>query len=423
MAKKLLSVSVILLALVCCQLGLTGQELYHTPLAGEEFETIFWGKHIKIPARDRTEVLALSVGSSFYIPEIGNQPAVPFAALYYHKYWEEEKRNLRAVMVGVVNTIDFADGSWNDKGWEMLLHWENFTIPFPRAEIIEEEEIEESEIYWGQLRGGVGLGWRMPVYPYHYDNDLRVQLFYQPGYLYIRRSSKTGDDVILPPNTVVHQLHLLFRYDAFDRNLLELPHRGWASGIDITLGRREHWADHQFGPGVTFTRHNTRDYLRLTAYAVAAFDLPFLSERHRLLMYAHGGWSRKKNWDRFSAFRLGGGPFSSEAGDLQRHPFPGALFDQFIVESYFLLTLEYRVEVFFFLFLHLRGTLGWGRVATLDANANLLVTSMVGEAFSIGITTGFFLHSMFYLEYAYDNRVIRYSDSGHGFLVVWSKQF
>lgn len=396
---------------------------YRTPLAGEALETTFAGEKIQIPPRDRRELLALNVGSSFLTPKIGGNFAVPFAALYYQKYWEDDHRRFRAIVTGLVNYLNFADGTWNDRGWEVLLQWENYTIPFPRAEILNDEKIEDSEIYWGHVLGSIGLGFRVAVPPYHYDNDFRAQLLYEAGYLYIDRSSHTGDDVILPPSTPFHELHLRLRYDAFDRNLLELPHRGWAAGMDLSMGRRDRWSDHQFSPLITFTREDTRDYLRITAYAVAALAIPFVSERHRLLLSAHGGWSKENNWDRFSAFRIGGGPSPSESNDLARHPFPGAVFDQFIAERYLILTMEYRLELTFFFFLHVRGTVGWGRIAGLDNEYYLDVESLFGHAFSAGITSGFFWNSVLYFEYAYDHHVIRRAQDGHAFLVSWGIAF
>lgn len=396
-------------------------ESYHTPLAGAALDIEIAGEKLNIPAHDRRHILAVNLGTALFFPRIGNHTGVPFFALYYKGQWEDDRRRARAVVTGVVNYVDFEDGSWNNNGWEVLGHWENYTIPFPTTEIVEGEEIKFSEIYWGHFLGGLGIGWRAPVYPYHCDNDFRWQIWYEPGFIYSRRSSNTGPEVQLPPDTPLHQLHLRVRLDTFERNILELPHRGWACGIDFTLGRREHWADHQFTKDITFSRENTRDFLRLTSYVMTAVGIPSLSERHRLLFSCYAGWSPAKNWDRFSALRIGGGPSPSESNDLSRNPFPGALFDQFIVERYLIMNIEYRLEIMFFLYLHLRGTFAWGKVASLDDGNRLSMLKGTAQAFSCGITSGFIWDSLIYLEYAYDHGVVRPNDQGHGFLISWAK--
>ncbi len=48
---------------------------YHTPLAGEPLHTVFMGKALDIPARDRGHVTALILGGEFYTPKQGIPPA------------------------------------------------------------------------------------------------------------------------------------------------------------------------------------------------------------------------------------------------------------------------------------------------------------------------------------------------------------
>lgn len=394
---------------------------YRTPLAGDSLDVEIAGEIVHIPAQERRHVWALCVGNTFFEPGIGDTSFVPFAALYCRQQSSDDRRRFRAVLSGFVNYLDFADGTWNDNGIEFIANWENYTVPFPSAEIIYGEEVEDSEIYWGHFLGGLGVGWRTPVFPFHCDNECIVQLFYEPGYFYARESSKTNPDAELPPDTFIHQFHFHTRLDAFDRNIVELPHRGFAGGVDVIFGRRDSWADHRFSQKIAFEREDTRDYLRLTAYLVAAFGAPVLSERHRFLFSCHGGWSPPGNLDRFSALRLGGGPNPSESSDMARSPYPGALFDQFIMERYLLLTLEYRLELFFFMYAHVRGTLGWGRVAGLDSEDRFTIDSTSSQSFSVGLTSGFLWDSLIYLEYSYDNGVVRPNDHGHAILISWSK--
>lgn len=410
-------------------------EKYRTPLAGQPWEaSISGGKihlvpvspgfsieemRVPIAARDRTNVAAINVGLNIFSPDIGDTCSTPFAAFYYRRHWQESRRRLRLVASGLVNYIDFAEGSWNQQGLELLLNFENSNIPFGTNEIVDGKDADFLEIEKGFVRSALGIGWRTPIAPYHVDNDFRIQLFYQPGYLYSKTSDKTGPGVMLPPDTFEHRLWLRLRFDSFDRNLMELPHRGFAWGTDFVIGRRDRWADHQFSPVFAFTREDTRDYLQVMGYATLAMPVPFLSERHRLLVSTHGGWSPSHNWDRFSAFRIGGGPPPSETDDLARQPFPGALFDQFIAEKYLLVSTEYRLELNFYLYLHVRGTLVWGNFGLLETDKLDVVD--FGSALSIGITSGFLWDSVVYLEYSLDDGFIRQGSSGHAVMLNWAK--
>jgi hypothetical protein len=127
--------------------------------------------------------------------------------------------------------------------------------------------------------------------------------------------------------------------------------------------------------------------------------------------------------DRFSSFRAGAGPFPNETNDLYRVPYPGALYNTFPVTDYMVTTLEYRLELLFFLYLHLRGTFAWGanRPDFSNDELKLRFTGSDGEAFSVGLTSAFFNDSQLYLEYAYDNKFLRNGSSGHSFTVLWSK--
>jgi hypothetical protein len=89
-------------------------------------------------------------------------------------------------------------------------------------------------------------------------------------------------------------------------------------------------------------------------------------------------------------------------------------------------TLEYRFELLFFMYLHLRATLAWGANRPDYSGAEglqLELSSADGEAFSVGLTTGFFYDSQLYLEYAYDNNFLRNGTSGSSFMLLWSKSF
>ena len=147
------------------------------------------------------------------------------------------------------------------------------------------------------------------------------------------------------------------RYDGMRRNILELPHKGIAAGFDLEYTYRDKWAD--FGgapPNVVFTKSNTQDYTQFTGYVTAVGGIPGLSEKNRILVSYHGGTTDKSSVDRYNAFRISGGPLPGESDDLSRVDYPGTMFGLIPVANYNMVAVEYRRELTFFMYLHLRGT-------------------------------------------------------------------
>ena len=288
-----------------------------TPLAGKPYQTVFWGHDVKIPARNRDDVRALTLGVTGYAPHSGGDTVLPIAALYWRKEWDSWwTRNVIGLFV---NELDLAKGYGR---FQLLGHLENNTIPTADCNVKDGNEVKASSVIWGTASGWLGMGYRVPVAPWQTDNDLRLQLFYHAGYFYDKRTHDTGDSVRLPPNTFQHGLRVRARYDGLLRNIMELPHQGVAWGGDLELTRRDNWSDSTFG-GLVFSRSDTRDYLKFSGYVIAASAIPGLSDRHRFIGYLHGGVSPMGKLDRFSAFRIGGGPFPNESDDLYRLPYPG----------------------------------------------------------------------------------------------------
>jgi hypothetical protein len=399
---------------------------YRTPRAGEAYDTQVFGQHVHVPARDRTRTLALSLGALSFTPQVGDQSVVPFAALYASLYGRE--RRFRAVVSGLVDEADYAEHLVS--GLEGLLHFENDTIPFPTTEIVDGKDLSFSALTWGYTALWGGLGWRVRVPPAGVDNDLRLEVFYQARYYYFASAHDTDPALGVPPDTYVHGVRVRLRLDMITRNIFEMPHEGFALGFEGEFVRRDRWED--YGPlypdgSHQFLERDTRDYTRLAGYVVVACGIPFLSERHRLIAQVHAGWAPRRDLDRFSAFRIGGGPQPTEASDLARGPYPGAMFDQFIALSGIVTTIEYRVELLFFLYLHLRATYAWGKIPTYHGTAGppgpVKFTSRGGTSASAGITSGFFWNSSIYVEYAYDTGTVRANRDGHTVMFMWSKSF
>jgi hypothetical protein len=397
-------------------------EEYRTPRAGEKTVIEVFGRKIEIPERDRSRLLAISLGISYFSPKVGDERFYPFGAFYYRNNWVKNRRRLRSVIAGLYNEIEYYEGTWNDSGLEAVAMWENQTLPIPSAEVIEGHRLDDTEIYWGYLRGGIGIGWRRVIPPYHVDNDLRVMVLYEPGYLYFKRADETGPDFVIPPDIFEHRIHIRFRADGMERNLLGLRHAGWAGGVDAVFGRRDRWRDHCYNGQLL--RRNTRDYVTLTSYITLALGIPGLSERHRVVLTCHLGWAPDENLDRYSALRLGGGPIGDESEALSRHPIPGATFDEYLADRYAYGTAEYRFEVFPFLFLFLRGTFGYIRRCQIDENKVIRADDDHFAAVDTAVMSGFLWDSVLCVKYAYDWGVVRTERrGGHNVILSWSKSF
>jgi hypothetical protein len=389
---------------------------YHTPLAGEPTRQELFGRTTDIERRNRDNASALLLGATAFTPPLAEDRLLPFGAIYWKHRWDATR--FRGIFSLLVNEVDLSE-TFGD--WQLLGHLDNNTLPFAQTEIAGGQTVLRTSIVFGTVNGRVGAGLRLPVAPFQADNDLRIQLFYQGGYLYSARTSDSGPNVVLPPDTLVHGPLLRVRYDGLRRNLMELPHLGVAAGMDAEFARRDSWSDANYG-GATFTRDETRDYFKLSGYLKAATGIPGLSERNRLLFNFYGGFAPYGTLDRFSSFRIGGGLLPSETDDLYRQVYPGAMFNQFPVAEYLIGSAEYRRELLAFLYLHLRATNGWvNRQIFTTRRLKLLENS--GEAFSAAITSAFFWNSGLSLEYAYDTSVLRNGQAGSTITVVWAKGF
>ncbi|HPX60736.1 MAG TPA: hypothetical protein PLN25_03070 [Deltaproteobacteria bacterium] len=390
---------------------------YRTPLAGEPFRTEVFGHKVEIERRDRANTAAISLGGTLYTPAVGSTDALPIAALY----WRKETGHYRSRLIFSVFYNEWDGALKGNRGVEYLAHLENYTDPFPQEELIGGRSIKSTSAVWGYGTGWLGVGYRTPVAPFQSDNDLRVQLFCTLKYLYNSRTGDTGTDVHLPPDTWENGVRLRIRYDGLRRNLMELPHEGIAWGGDLEWSRRMRWSDSNYG-SLQMKQSDTQEYAKLSGYGVAAMPVPFLTDRDRLVASVYGGFSPHESLDRYSGFRIGGGPFPNESDDLWRTPYPGALFNQFTVADYVVGNLEYRRELLFFLYLHLRGTVAWIN-RDYQHGGMIRFSQDRGEAFSVGLTSGMPWDSSLYLEYSQDFGILRNGTAGSGLMLLWSKAF
>jgi hypothetical protein len=389
---------------------------YHTPLAGEPFHTVFMGEKIDVPGQDRAHVTALTLGGTFYSPKQGNTAYAPIAALYLKQVWEDSRT--RDVISIFVNDLEY-DKSFGNV--ELVCRFENDTIPGGQTEVMNNQEIKSSSLEWGTLFASFGPGLRYRVAPFQVDNDLRIQILGRVGYFYAKRTSDTGPNELIPPDTMVYGGKLRGRYDEMRRNILELPHKGFATGFDLDDMHWEKWSATNTVGSAALTEVNTRDYLQFSGYVMDVVGIPGMSEKNRVLFSFHGGTADKKSVDRFNAFRIGGGPLPGETDDLSRPDYPGTMFNEILVADYALANLEYRRELTFFMYLHVRSSFIWAsQMALSDAN-QVMFKSRNGQAATVGLDTGFLWNSEIYLAYSWDSGFIRNGKPGSGLIFTWNK--
>ncbi len=255
-----------------------------------------------------------------------------------------------------------------------------------------------------------------------------LALLYEPGYLWFAGSSEASPNFKVPTDTYEGRLHFRLRVDALDRNLLELPHRGFSLGGDVIYGHRAHWEP--WG-GVVFLpppdAATERDWLAASAYAVAAGPVPLVdSERHRLIAELYGGLG--KNLDRFSAFRLPGRPTGYEWEALSRPILPGVAFNElFPQQEYGIVNLTYRYEVLFFVYPYVRGT--WAildrPLFQPDGSVRNEINSLT--AVGAGIVSGAPWKSQIEINYSYNFDMWHSVDSQtvpgrNAFFILWAKE-
>jgi len=407
----------------CLCMALSGEALadddgYETPLAGREFDTVFMGKPVHIPPRDRSTVSALTLGGAYGIPKVGDTHGLPIVDIFLKRFWADSRT--RDMISIFVNDLEYDHGRGPV---ELVARFENITLPVARTEVLNNKEIKQSSLYWGTLLGSLGPGLRFPVPPYEIDNDLRLQFLGTVGYFYAKRTSDTAPDAVPPPDTMLFGGKIRGRYDGIIRNLLELPHQGVAAGFDLDFIHRDRWADFHTLSGTVFTKGHTRDYLQLAGYVTAVGGIPGTSEKNRFLVNFHAATASTKSIDRFNAFRISGGPFPTETDDLYRPDYEGTMFNDLLAANYLLASLEYRRELAFFAYLGIRASYITAALATLSDTNEVRFEGKDGVAASVNLDTGFLWDSALHIAYSWDFGFVRYGRPGSGIILTWSKEF
>ncbi len=389
------------------------QEPDRTLRAGEAFRAPLFGSVIERPARDRRDVAAWDLGFATS-PGLDDGDTLPLASIYLWQH-PDDRHLFRALLSGVANELLYAEAIGDD-GAEWLATFESFTWPAASGEWIDGQIDDREELAWGYVRPGLGLGWRRQVGPAQ-DNLFAADLVGEAGALYFGRGDKTAATFATPDSTLELRLHGKLRLDQLERNLLELPHAGFAGGADGIFGHRAHasdWGD------PTIERHDgdrTRNYGLLTGYAFAIGGVPGIaSERHRLVGALHVGLG--DGVDRFSAVRIGGGP-DTRGGEYEltaRPVLPGAAPGEYFPDDYALAYAGYRYEPAFFAFVDVGVTVGrLDRDRLAGAGRERRADTMT--ALSARLSTGFLGSTRLQVLGAYDFDAVRHGEQG-AFAVV-----
>jgi len=398
-----------------------------TPLAGESFQTEVLGEPVTVRARDRKAVTAASFGVQYLHDGPSFYQMLPFGALYVWRNSDDEKQRFRGTFSGAVNDLAMNVGSLSSSGWELRLTFNNMIIPLGRSEYVEGQIIPDVELEWNYVFAGFGLAYRKLLSPGQQDNALEMSLTYEPGYRWFKGSKSTSPNFVVPTDTYEGRVHARMRRDALERNLMELPHRGYAFGGDFFYGHRSRW--HSWGGGIFDPpdANREREYLMGSVFAVTASGIPFVdSERHRLITSFYGGIGR--NLDRFSTFRLPGRPTGYEWEALALPMLPSVAFNELFPRRYGIAHLEYRYEAFFFMYPYIRGS--WGLIEQPRFQPDGRVRNQMDSlpALSGGIVSGAPWRSQVEINYSYNFGIFsdhiggQPSPGRHGLFVFWSKQ-
>ncbi len=385
----------------------------YTPLAGQSYKGTILGYKVTVRPRNRRSETAWDIGAALAKPVAEGSAVLPIGSIYLWRH-PDDFRLFRARLTVFDNNLFLSRSPAAIRPLEWVATFENYTVPFPQAQLVDGTALKSQELLWGYAMAGFGIGYRRQVYPGKQDNMLALDLTAEPGYLFFGRGSRTAQDFVAPGDTFEVRGHLQFRLDELVRNILELPHRGIAAGADIIYGHRLKWS----GWGINGYETGGRDYYLFTGYLVAAGGVPGLhSGRHRLIGALHGGSGI--GLDRFSVQRIGGGlnPMGEEYGSTWRPVLPGAVLQEFFPKRYIIATGEYRWEPVFFMYLGLNASAAWlDRLRMEDG----WPVDKDGFFSSLGarLTTGFLLHTRLQLAYNYNFSVIRKGRYGGGEIVV-----
>ncbi|MDQ2971107.1 MAG: hypothetical protein M3R34_08205 [Acidobacteriota bacterium] len=411
-------------AVACAAGGTCLAEEDRTPRAGEAYSGTVFGRLISAPALDRRVVTDVNLSIDVIPDALEKRRFVPTGGVLLWRNRGEEHGRLRAVLSGLYDDVRWDAAPAGRRG--LALTFFNETLPWDRSEYVQAVRVSGADLQRYQVRAGAGVGWRRAIAPGNQDNAVEIGLTLEPGALFFSSGTRTSPDFQIPRDVFEGRIHLRFRLDGLERNILELPHAGWAAGLDGVAGQRAGWRS--WGGGVFGVQSGAagRRWDRIEGWGLAAFGTPGASrERHRWIASAYAGIG--SHLDRFSAFRLGGGSNAGDWESLSTPIIPAAAYEELFPSRYGLVNLEYRYQALFFLYLQLKGTLAWVEQPRFTPDRTGVSSRMRPlHGITAGVTSGFLWSSEIEVNGAYNFGLERQKDGrprkgGRSFLVSWTK--
>ncbi|MEP6770038.1 MAG: hypothetical protein ABJC61_15295 [Acidobacteriota bacterium] len=395
-----------------------------TPRAGEPYSATVFGSIVAAPAVDRRLVTDAYVSLAAIPDDLEKRRLVPAAGILVWRNRGGRHGLLRAALSGLYDDVRWEPGPEGVSS--LALTFFNDTLPWDRSEYVQGVRIAGADLERHQIRAGAGIGWRRTIRPGLQDNMIEAALTVEPGVLLFSRGSRTDADFRVPRDVFEGRVHLRLRADSLERNILELPHAGWAAGLDGLIGERAGWES--WGGGVFGAANGSRDrrWQRVEAWGLAAFGTPGAPrERQRWIASAYVGIGSRL--DRFSAFRLGGGSNAGDVESLSTAIVPAAAADELFPSRYGLVNLEYRYQAVFFLFFQLKGTLAWVEQPQFGPGGSGVFRRVRPlNGITAGLTSGFLWSSEIEVNAAYNFGLERPKDGrprkgGRSVFVSWIK--
>jgi hypothetical protein len=382
---------------------------YRTPRVGEGVRASLFGEPLELAPRDRRSLRVWQLGFAAAVDADDNE-FEPLPTLYF---WEhpDDGHLVRAVVAGIYNQVTWAAGSGS--GGESMLTFESYTPLSANGELVDGQVADGEKLFWGYVRGGIGIGTRSRAAPFGQENMFAANVLLEPGLLYFGRGDKTDPNYQVPDSTPELRLRGLLRYDGIERNLLVLPHAGVAFGADAVFGYR--FESDDWGLPGTEMHSSNHHYAEATGYAFGITGVPGLSpdgqECNRIYASLHAGAGDRL--DRFSAQRVGGGPDlrGSEYETTVRPWLPGTALGEFFPNHYAIGSLGYRRELAFFAHLDVGGTLAWLDRDTQQPAGRERVDDTLA-ALSVRLSTGFVGRTVLQIGYAHNFDVVRDGQRG-----------
>jgi hypothetical protein len=227
-----------------------------TPRAGERYADALFGKPYVVEERDRSRATDLGAGAVFLASAPDRLGVGPWAGLEIWRVTPGESR-LRAILAGLANELRWDRALRRGAALSSVVVADTLTLPWARSEYADGVRLRDQELEWHTARAGLGIAWRRALAPGAVDNGVDAALTLEAGGLFFARGDRTAASFVLPRDTLEMRLHLRLRADGLERNLLEMPHRGWAAGADVGGARRARCSRRRWVPGSRLRRRRS----------------------------------------------------------------------------------------------------------------------------------------------------------------------